>query len=119
MSERHPELEPDPFDESPMPGARRRKALRIAVLVALAAMVLPLVLSSVAVARSAAERTCVAVVTAFDTDAAGGRVVFDLFGPGGPGWLCYEVLDGGGSRLVANLGPMPSGPQPSEPGVRT
>lgn len=119
MSERHPELEPDPFDEVPMPGERRRRMLRIAVLVALAAMVLPLVLSSVAVARSAAERTCVDVVTAFDTDAAGGRVAFDLFGPGGPGWLCYEVLDDGGTRLVANLGVFPSGPQPAVPGVRT
>ena len=51
MSERHPELEPDPFDEAPMPGERRRRVLRVAVLVALAAMVLPLVLSSVAVAH--------------------------------------------------------------------
>ncbi|HEU0182980.1 MAG TPA: hypothetical protein VFR16_12385 [Agromyces mariniharenae] len=119
MSERHPELEPDPFDEAPMPGERRRKMLRVAVLVALAAMVLPLVLSSVAVAHSSAERTCAAVVAAYDTDAAGGRVAFEFFGPGGPGWLCYEVRDDGGSRLVANLGIMPSGPRPAPTGVRT
>ena len=119
MSERHPELEPDPFDEAPMPGERRRRVLRIAVLVALAALVMPLVLSSVAVAHSSAERTCAVVVAAYDTDAAGGRVSFDLFAPGGPGWLCYEVRDDGGVRLVANLGIIPTAPRFEPIGVHT
>jgi hypothetical protein len=112
MSERHPELEPDPFgDDAPMPGARRQRVLRVAVLIALGAMVLPLVLSAYGVAKSAADRTCAVYVAAYDTDAAGFRTSFEIFAPGGPGWECSAISEHGVARSLGNLGPLPMIPR--------
>ncbi|WP_173924535.1 hypothetical protein [Agromyces sp. Marseille-P2726] len=112
MSERHPELEPDPYDDGrPMPGARRRRVVRIAVLVALGAMVLPLVLSGFSVAKRAADRVCAVYVAAFDTDAAGFRTSFELFAPGGPGWECVAISSSGARTIVARLEPLPAMPR--------
>ena len=122
MTGPHPELEPDPFgDEGPMPGQRRRRVLRIVVLVALGALVLPLVLSAYGVAKSAADRACAVFVSAYDTNAAGFRTTFDLFAPGGAGWECFAISENGTSRLLGNLGPLPAMPRPPElddPGER-
>ena len=112
MSEQHPELEPDPFEgDGPMPGARRRRVIRIAVLVALGAMVLPLVLSGFNVAKHAADRVCAVYVAAFDTDAAGFRTSFEVFAPGGPGWECVSISSTGARTLVARLEPLPAMPR--------
>ncbi|KRE21516.1 hypothetical protein [Agromyces sp. Soil535] len=118
MSERHPELEPDPWDDAPTPGQRRQKALRVAVLVALGALVLPLVLSAYGVAKSAADRVCAVYVAAYDTSAAGFRTSFEVFAPGGPGWECFSVSDGGVATLLANLGLLPAAPRPVPPDER-
>ena len=118
MSERHPELEPDPFEDDddgrPMPGHRRRRVLRVVVLIALGALLLPLVLSAYGVARSAADRACSVYVAAYDTDAAGFRSSFDLFAPGGAGWECFAISEHGSERLLGNLGLMPTLPQPPQ-----
>ncbi|WP_136707813.1 hypothetical protein [Agromyces sp. H66] len=111
MSDRPPELDGEPRDDGPVFGDRRRRALRITVLVALGALVLPLVLSMYGVARSAAQRACAVSVAAFDTDAAGARVAFDLFGRGGPGWQCFAVAENGGETLIAELGLLPGAPR--------
>ena len=58
MSEPARGLDDEPHDDRPVYGERRRRALRIAVLVALGALVLPLMLSAYGVARSAADRAC-------------------------------------------------------------
>ena len=60
MSDSHPELFDDDGwrDDRPVRTDRRRRALRIVVLIALAGMLLPLVLSAYGVARAAAERAC-------------------------------------------------------------
>jgi ferric-dicitrate binding protein FerR (iron transport regulator) len=111
----HPELEPDPFDDDgPTPGQRRRRVLRIVVLVALGALVLPLVLSAYGVAKSAADRACAVFVAAYDTNAAGFRTTFDLFAPGGAGWECFAISENGTSRLLGNLGPLPAIPRPPD-----
>ncbi|WP_353827148.1 hypothetical protein [Agromyces sp. SYSU T0242] len=107
----------DEWDEldGPVFGERRRRVLRIAVLLALAAMVLPIVLSGIGVARSAAARACdayVADVSRIDES----RVEFDLFAQGGPGWLCLAVSPSGGSIVIGNLGLMPAAPKPALPG---
>jgi hypothetical protein len=117
VSERHPELEPEPYDDGlPMPGARRRRAIRIAVLVALAALVLPLVLSGFNVAKNAADRVCSVYVAAFDADAAGLRTSFEVFAPGGPGWECVAISSNGARTLVARLEPLPAMPRlPAQP----
>lgn len=115
MTGPHPELEPDPFDdEGPMPGQRRRRVLRIVVLVALGALVLPLVLSAYGVSKSAADRACAVFVAAYDTNAAGFRTTFDLFAPGGAGWECFAISENGTSRLLGNLGLLPAMPRPPE-----
>ncbi|QEO15407.1 hypothetical protein FLP10_13950 [Agromyces intestinalis] len=106
----HPELAAADDDEWPARGDRRRRMLRGVVFVALAAMVLPIVLSLYGVAYNAAARSCVAVARAFDAGSTGAHVAFDLFGPGGPGWLCYAESPHD-SRLVANLGVIPGPPR--------
>ncbi|WP_395242500.1 hypothetical protein ACGGZK_09915 [Agromyces sp. MMS24-K17] len=113
-SDWHPELAGDD-DAAPVRGPRRQRMLRVVVLVALAAMVLPLVLSAIGVARSAAVNACTAFVAAFDQSASGARVAFDLFGRGGPGWMCFAEY-AGDERLVANLGLIPSGARLPAPG---
>ena len=116
MTGPHPELEPDPFDdEGPMPGQRRARVLRIVVLVALGALVLPLVLSAYGVAKAAADRACAVFVSAYDTNAGGFRTTFDLFAPGGAGWECFAISENGTTRLLGNLGPLPAMPRPPDP----
>lgn len=112
-SDWHPELA-DGDDAAPVRGPRRQRMLRAVVLVALAAMVLPLVLSGYGVAYSAAARACTTVVAAYDQGARGARVGLDLFGRGGPGWMCWAEYPSG-DRLVGNLGLFPSMPR-LEPG---
>ncbi len=85
--------------------------LRIVVLIALGALVLPLVLSIFSVAKAAADRACVVYVTAYDANAAGFRTSFDLFAPGGPGWECRAVSTGGGDTLIAEMGLLPAAPR--------
>jgi len=111
VSERHPELEPDPFDDTPTPGQRRQRMLRVAVLIALGALVLPLVLSAFGVAKSAADRACAVYVAAYDTHAAGFRTSFELFAPGGPGWECFAISEHGTARSLGNLGLLPMMPR--------
>ncbi|WP_022894181.1 hypothetical protein [Agromyces subbeticus] len=120
MSETPSELQGFDDDDArgPVYGERRRRALRITVLIALGALVLPLVLSIYGVAHSAAQRACAVYVAQFDTDAAGARVSFDLFGRGGAGWQCYAVGEGGSEILIAGLGLLPGAPRPVDPDER-
>jgi hypothetical protein len=102
-------------EDGPVVGARRRRVIRIAVLLALGAMVLPVVLSAFGVARSAAANACAAYVgdlSLLDDS----RVEFDLFAQGGPGWLCIAVAPSGATTVIGNLGPMPAYPRPVAPG---
>jgi hypothetical protein len=116
MTDWHPEFEED---SRPLRTERRRRMLRVVVLVALGAMLLPLVLSAVGVARSAAERACVVYASAYDASASF-RVAFDAFAEGGPGWLCFARPSGAGhDTLLGNLGLMPSAPRFAEPGRAT
>ncbi|MBM7505423.1 hypothetical protein ACFPER_18200 [Agromyces aurantiacus] len=102
---------PDADDDRPVRTERRRRLLRAAVLVALVAMVLPIVLSAFGVARSAAERACATYAADFSADASG-HVSFDLLAEGGPGWLCFARPAGAGhDTLLGNLGPMPGAPR--------
>jgi hypothetical protein len=118
VSDSHPELSGDDAwgDDRPVRTARRRRALRIVVLVALAGMLAPLVLSAYGVARAAAERAC--AIYALDySAAASSSVSFDLFAEGGAGWLCVaQVGPGDRGVLLGNLGLMPAAPRPAAPG---
>jgi len=101
----------DEHDDRPVRGPRRQRILRVVVLVALSALVLPLVLSLANVAHAAASRACAITVNRYDASAMGSRVTFDLFGPGGAGWLCFADQPGRGDRLLANLGVIPAVPR--------
>ncbi|HEY9366049.1 MAG TPA: hypothetical protein VIP55_05405 [Agromyces sp.] len=120
MSEPHPELHgaDDEDPRGPVYGERRRRAIRITVLVALCAMLLPIVLSIFGTAQSAAQRSCAVYAAQFDTDAAGARVSFDLFARGGPGWQCFAVGENGTETLIAELGLLPGAPRPIDPAER-
>ena len=118
MSEPMRGLDDEPHDDRPVYGERRRRALRITVLIALGALVLPLMLSAYGVARSAADRACAVYVDRFDSDAAGFRVTFEFFGEGGPGWECSAVSAGGVATPLANLGVLPAAPRPIAPDER-
>lgn len=112
VSDRHPELDGDPSDDGPVFGARRRRVLRVVVLIAVAALVLPVVLSIYGVARAAADRACAQYVAVYDADARASRVSFELFAPGGPGWQCFATAGHGSSGThIANLGLLPSAPR--------
>lgn len=118
MTDDHPELDDRSHDDGPLYGARRRRALRIAVLVALGALVLPLVLSLIGQAQSAAARACAVYVERYDAEAEASHVSFELFGPGGPDWQCSAVAVGGVATPLANLGLLPSAPTPVQPDER-
>jgi hypothetical protein len=120
MSESYPELQGADDDDArgPVFGERRRRAIRITVLVALGAMLLPIVLSIFGTAQSAAQRSCAVYAAQFDTDAAGARVSFDLFARGGPGWQCFSVGENGVETLIAELGVLPGAPRPMDPAER-
>ncbi|MRG60883.1 hypothetical protein GE115_13560 [Agromyces sp. CFH 90414] len=109
---------PDDGDAGSVYGERRRRVIRWVVVIALAAMVLPLVLSLMSVAQSSAVNACRVTVARFDDEAVGARASFELFGPGGPGWLCYAERPSGGDRLLANLGLIPSAPHVLMPDER-
>lgn len=115
MTDERPEHDERHDDDRPVYGGRRRRVLRITVLVALAALVLPLVLSVVGQAQSAAARACAVYVDRYDADAVGSRVAFDLFADGGPGWMCSAVSAGGVTTPLANLGLLPSAPRQVDP----
>jgi hypothetical protein len=105
----------DGASDGPVFGERRRRAMRIIVLLALVALLLPLVLSALGVARSAADRACAAYAADYQSGASS-QVEFDLFAEGGPGWLCFASTSSGGRTLLGNLGPMPAAPRPVAPG---
>ncbi|GLU90764.1 hypothetical protein [Agromyces sp. NBRC 114283] len=95
--------------DGPSRWERRRRVIRFTVIVALVAMLAPIVLSTVSVAQSSAARSCAVIVSAYDRDAAGSHVALELFGPGGAGWICYADASGE-PRPVANLGLLPGAP---------
>lgn len=110
--------DPDEGDDDagrPTRAERRRRALRVVVVIALVGLIAPIVLSTFGVAQSSAARSCAVLVAGFDGDASGSHVVFELFAPGGPGWLCYAEA-GDGERPIANLGLLPGAPRMPQPG---
>lgn len=113
MSEDHPELAGyEPVDRPRRPG--RQRALRVAVMAALAGMILPIVLSTLSVANSTARSSCSTFATAA-SGATGGDIVsdapFEVFAAGGPGWQCYVITENGDRRHLANFGLFPAAPR--------
>jgi len=113
MTDEHPELAGyEPVDRPRRPG--RQRAMRIAVVLALAAMVLPIVLSTFSVATSTARSTCATFATAAAGSTGGDLATdapFELFAAGGPGWQCYVTTENGSRHHLANFGLFPAAPR--------
>lgn len=101
-----------PIERTSLYRRRRQRGMRILVLVAVAALVIPGALSTLSLAQRTAENTCAVYVRRYQPRAAGSTAHFDVFGPRGPGWDCYSVGAGGGETFLVLLGLIPSAPLP-------
>ena len=97
----------DETDDRPLYSRRRRRAMRIVVLVAVGAMLLPIVANLVTVSAATAADSCARAVAYAVPDAAGSSARFELFGAGLIGWECYAVGGFSGNRHVVSLGLVP------------
>jgi len=84
--------------------------LRIVVVVGIACLVLPGLLTTMSVASATAQEACTAWVAYEAPEATGASARFEMFGASGPGWQCYTVGAFGGERNVASLGLIPISP---------
>jgi hypothetical protein len=117
QGERFDDEEPElvgyvPIERTSLQRRRRQKAMRILVLVAVAALVIPGVLSTISLAHYTAEHTCAVYVQRYQPRAVGSATHFDVFGPRGPGWDCYSVDSAGNETFLVLLGFIPSAPLP-------
>lgn len=94
-------------DDRPLYSRRRRRIMRAVVLVAVAAMLLPIVANLVTVSAATAADSCARAVAYAVPDAAGSSARFEVFGAGGIGWECYAVGGFSGNRHVVSLGLVP------------
>lgn len=111
--EEHPELTGYiPLEDRPLRSARTTKVIRAVVFLGLVALILPGIITTVAVAAQTATDTCGVYVKRYTPSAFGSSVAFQLFSPGGPGWQCYALNTEGDQTYVAPLGIIPSLPAP-------
>lgn len=107
--------EPELAGYVPTEGAPHRRrirlVLRVVVIVGIACLVLPGVLTAMSVAAATAQEACTAWVAYEAPEATGASARFELFGGSGPGWECYTVGAFGGERHVASLGLIPISPK--------
>lgn len=101
-----------PIERTSLYRQRRQRAMRILVVVAVAALVVPGVLSTASLAHSTAAHTCAIYVGRYQPRAVSPAVHFDVFGPRGPGWDCYSVDTAGNETFLILLGLIPSAPLP-------
>lgn len=106
-------------DERPLYSQRRKQFLRAVVLIAVGAMMLPILASLYSVSAASAARACVVATINEAPDATGTRVPFELFGPGIVGWECYATGTFGGDRHIISLGLLPGLVTLPTGGVRT
>ncbi len=111
MSDEHPELSGyEPYEERPIRGRRRTWVLRVVVLLAVIALVLPGVFTTVNVGTSNAWRACTYRASVVEPGSEA-TPRFELFGPGGLGWECYAVDRLGDEHHIDSMGLIPVAPQ--------
>lgn len=101
-----------PIERRPLYGRRRMRIMRVMVVIAVAALVVPGFLGTLSLATTTAQGTCSVYVARYQPNAAGASVHFDLFGPRGPGWNCYTLDAAGDETFLVLLGLIPSAPLP-------
>lgn len=113
VDDEHPELAGyEPHEERPLRSRRRAMLLRIVVLVAVLALVLPGVVTTVSLGARNAQLACdfrgsLVMPTANRYDAR-----FEFLGPGGLGWECYATDQLGDEFHVDSMGLIPVAPGP-------
>jgi len=116
------EMEPELAGHVPTEGLPRRRLMllimRVVVVVGIACLVLPGILTTWSVASSTAQTACAAWVHYEDAGATGEIARFEFMGAGGVGWECYATGDLGADRHVASLGLIPISPRLSPVPVR-
>jgi hypothetical protein len=113
--EEHPELMGYvPLDSGPLRSRRTTQLIRFVVVLGLVALILPGIITTIAVATDTATRTCSVYVKRYAPSANGSSVSFQLFSPGGPGWQCYSTNTEGDQTYLAPLGLIPSAPLPPQ-----
>jgi len=111
VSDEHPELSGyEPFEEKPIRSARKMWMLRIVVLLAVVALVLPGVFTTVNVGTSNAWQACTYRSAAVDPSLQAAPR-FELLGPGGLGWECYAVDRSGDEYHIDSMGLIPVAPR--------
>lgn len=91
--------------------------MRVVVIIALVALIVPGVITTVSVASLTATHTCAVYVARYQPDAAGSSARFELFAPGGAGWQCYWLDAEGNATYLAPLGIIPTTPRAPQPGT--
>ena len=103
-----------PDDTAPLYSRRRRAILRVTVLVCVAALLLPGILSLYSHFAAFAHAACVRAAVFSDPGTRSVRASFEVLGPGGIGWECYAT-GASGERHVASLGLFPADVTPDGP----
>lgn len=94
-------------DDRPLYSRRRTTVIRVIVLIAVGAMLLPVLVNLVAVNTMAAQSACAAAAAYETPDATGSSARFEIFGAGGIGWECYSVGGFTGAKHILSLGIIP------------
>jgi hypothetical protein len=107
----HPELDGYESSDKPLRSKRLTMLTRVVVVLALVALVLPGIVTTMTVSSSTAQAACAAWI-AFEVDgASGSEARFEILGPSGVGWECYSVGAFGGDEHIASLGLIPGPPR--------
>lgn len=111
VTDEHPELEGyEAFDEKPLRSKHLTTVMRVVVVLALVALVLPGIITTMSVASSSAQAACATWVDFEVAGPSGSTARFEAFGPGGLGWECYSVGAFGGDKHIVSLGLIPGPP---------
>jgi hypothetical protein len=108
VSDDHPELNNyEAGDGRPLRSKHLTTVMRVVVVLALVALVVPGVITTMSVSSATAQRACATWVAYEVAGASGSEARFEVFGPGGAGWECYSVGAFGGDEHIASLGLIP------------
>lgn len=96
----------EPGEARRRPAERTQRLMRVVVVIAIIALVLPGVLISITTASRTADLACRIVASTAAPEAVP-EARFDLAGPEGPGWYCYATDFGGRELQLRFLGFIP------------
>ncbi|MFC5500901.1 hypothetical protein ACFPJ4_01460 [Lysinimonas soli] len=106
--EYHPELaEYVPGRGSSLRHPVARRVLRIVIVIGIAGLILPGVISTIGMQVQTADAACRIVVAARDPQAVAAEVRLEAWGSNGPGWYCYARAFDGTEIMLRPLGLIP------------